>query len=106
MVKRMRKIIFVLFISFNLSAADKENWQPRTFYCENLMFEFTLDYYSDPSDKELQNLCTCLEGEVSKEAQDINFKVKKGKAKFTEKDIVLLQSEFGGGLQSCGAMKM
>ena len=102
----MKKLLLLLFLIPNLVMADKENWQPRTFHCESLMFEFTLDYYSDPSDKELQNLCTCLEKKVSKEAQDINFKVKKGKAKFTEKDIVLLQTEFGRGMQSCGAMKM
>jgi len=95
--------IFAILISFNLFAGDKSNWSPRTFYCENIMFEFTLGYYSNPTDKELNEICSCMNNKIAIEAKEINFKVKKGKAKFTEKDMILLQKEFGGAIQSCGS---
>ena len=99
-------ITILTMLSHTVYSEDKSEWTPRTFNCPDLMFEFTLNYYSNPSDSELNNLCGCLQNKVSKEAQEINLNAKMGKAKFTEKDVNLLHSEFGGGLQACGAMKM
>ena len=96
-------LIILLLIPMVSFAGDKSNWTPRIFYCENIMFEFTLGYYSNPTDKELNEICSCMNNKIAIEAKEINFKVKKGKAKFTEKDMILLQKEFGGAIQSCAS---
>ena len=93
-------LIFYLFSSVAI-ADDKSDWVPRTFNCEDLKFEFTLGYYSDPSGNEIKNICECIDSKVSNKAKSININVRKGNAKFTKQDIQLLQNEFGNAIQSC-----
>ena len=98
--------IFLIF-SFGLIKAEAEKeWVPRVFKCENLMVEFTLGYYSNPSESELNKLCSCLDKNISNKAKKINFDMKSTEKKLNENDLGIWHSEFGNAMKSCGAMNM
>ena len=69
-------IIFLVFLvgwagwaakdPYEKNARDNPRWEPRTFQCSEhrLPLPFTLGYYSDPSKRELKDLCKCIHGEI------------------------------------------
>lgn len=97
-------LLFFLFFTINSFADSKSDWNPRIFNCEKIMFEFTLDYFSDPSEKELKKLCRCIDKNVSIKSKRKNINTKLGKSKFTDKDYKVLQ-EFSEAIQTCASDK-
>jgi hypothetical protein len=58
-----------------------ENWEPRFFQCLKYDYipEFTLGYYSDPREDEIELLCSCIDKNIEKNwVRDTGRKLKKG----------------------------
>jgi hypothetical protein len=58
-----------------------ENWEPRVIKCEKYdhIPDFTLGYYSDPQEDEIELLCSCIDRNIQKDwVRDTGRKLKGG----------------------------
>lgn len=76
---------------------------PRSFICDQPLPEFTLSATANPSDAELSQLCSCIDGRLSDTEKSVSKAISENReSEISPQDIQTFVLRFGTAIQGCG----
>ena len=82
-------------------------FEPRSFVCNEPLPEFTLSKTSNPTDAQLDQLCSCIYGELKSVDRKISRAIAEERSSdLTQADIQQFIPKFGAAIERCGGNEM